>query len=108
MVIVTGRHLEDMVRRYPDAAPEISAWAKVVRASRWRNLVELRALYRDADSIRGYVVFNIRHNRYRLITVIHFSKEKDGKQTQGHVYIRSLLTHKEYDDPKNWDKEFGR
>ena len=29
------------------------------------------------------------------------------RRTQGHVYIRSFLTHKEYDNPANWDRRFG-
>ena len=42
-----------------------------------------------------------------MVTVIHYAKERNGKLTMGHVYIRSFLTHKEYDDPTNWDKEYG-
>ena len=53
-------------------------------------------MFRDADYINGYVVSNIRRNRYRLITVIHYAKTTDEKRTEGHVYIRSFLTHKEY------------
>jgi hypothetical protein len=54
----------------------------------------------------GYVVFNILPNRYRLVTVIHYAKTTGERQTEGHVYIRSFLTHKEYDNPGNWDKRF--
>ena len=31
-------------------------------------------MFKDADSVDGYVIFNIRQNRYRLITVIHCAK----------------------------------
>ena len=55
-----------------------------------------------------YVIFNIRGNRYRLVTVMHYVKVIKGKQTKGHVYIRSFLTHKEYDNPANWDRKYGR
>jgi mRNA interferase HigB len=48
--------------------------------------------------VDGYVIFYIRQNRYRLITVVHYSKTTDEKQTEGHVYIRSSLTHKESDN----------
>ena len=58
----------------------------------------------DASSVDQYVIFNIRRNRYRLVTIIHYSRQKGGRITEGHVYIRSLLTHKQYDDRKNWDK----
>lgn len=64
-------------------------------------------MFTDADYVDGYVVFNFRKNRYRLITIIHFSRTRDKRQTEGHVYIRSFLTHKEYDDRKNWDRRFG-
>src|SRR5215831_5970064 len=46
----------------------------------------------------GAVEINIRRNRYRLITVIHYAKTTKERQTRGHVYIRSFLTHKEYDN----------
>lgn len=62
----------------------------------------------DADSVEGYVIFNIRHNRYRLITVVKYARERDEITTQGRVYVRSFLTHKEYDRRENWDKRYGR
>jgi hypothetical protein len=59
------------------------------------------------DISKLYVVFNIRRNRFRLITVIHYAKTIDEKRTEGHVYIRSFLTHKEYNDRRKWDRRFG-
>jgi len=96
------------MRRYSDAANEIKAWAAIVGAIRWYSFADVRKLFRDADYVDGYVVFNLRQNRYRLITAIHYAKTTEKKRIGGHVYIRSVLTHKEHDDPKNWDKRFGR
>jgi mRNA interferase HigB len=107
MYIVTRRHLKEAFDRYPDAAIEIKAWAAIVEAVRWHNFAEVRSLFADADYVRGYVVFNFRQNRYRLITIIHYAKTKVNRQTGGHVYIRSFLTHKEYNNPANWDRKFG-
>lgn len=95
------------MERYPDAANEIKAWVGIVEAVRWHNLVEVRAMFKDADLVDGYVIFNVRQNRYRLITVVHDSKTTGKKQTEGHVYIRSFLTHKEYDIRSNWDRRYG-
>ena len=50
------------------------------------------------------MIFNIRQNRYRLVTILHYSRGKDGGTTEGHIHIRSFLTHKQYDNPVNWDK----
>jgi len=104
MHIVTRKHLVEAGQRYRDAAREIQAWYKVASKAHWRNFVEVRENFGDADSVDEYVVFNIRGNRYRLITIIHYSREKEGRITEGHIYIRSFLTHKQYDDRKNWDK----
>ena len=105
--IVTRRHLSEAMKQYSDAASELEAWAGIVEAVRWHNFAEVREMFKDADSVNGYVVFNIRRNRYRLITVIHYAKTTESRQTEGHVYIRSFLTHKESDDPGNWDRRFG-
>jgi mRNA interferase HigB len=106
--IVTVRHLEEARAKYKDAAGEIEEWQTVVTTARWHDFEEVRSVYKDADNVDGYVIFDFRHNRYRLVTVIHWAKTTKKKKTQGHVYIRSLLTHKEYDNPGNWDKKYGR
>src|SRR5262249_2529338 len=105
--IVTRKHLSQATQEHPDAANEIKAWVAIVEGVRWHNFAELSLMFRDADYIAGYVVFNIRRNRYRLITVIHYAKTTNERRTQGHVYIRSFLTHKEYNNPRNWDRKFG-
>jgi mRNA interferase HigB len=84
------------------------AWTTIVEAVRWRDFQDVRGVFKDADSVDGYVIFNIRHNRYRLITVIHYAKTTDERQTQGLAYIRSFLTHKEYDNRSNWDRRYGK
>lgn len=93
---------------HPDAANEIKARTAVVEVVRWHNIEEVRQIFKDADPVDGYVIFNIRHNRYRLITVIHYAKTTSERQTQGHVYIRSFLTHKEYANRSNWDGRYGK
>jgi mRNA interferase HigB len=108
MHIVTPKHLVSAKGEYQDAANEIDAWYKVAKTSRWRNFVEVRQAFTDADFVDGYVIFNIRRNRYRLVTIIHYSREKDDRLTEGHIYIRSFLTHQEYDTRSNWDKGINR
>ena len=104
---MTRRHLGEAMKQYPDAASEVEAWTGIIEAVRWHNFAEVREMFPDADYFNGYVVFNIRRNRYRLITVIHYAKTTDEKYTDGHVYIRSFLTHKKYDRRINWDRRFG-
>jgi mRNA interferase HigB len=95
--IVTIKRLQQASRDHREAAREIGAWIAVVKSERWRNFEELRATFPDADDVDGFVVFNIRHNRYRLIVAVHYAKRIDRCLTLGHVYIGSFMTHKEYD-----------
>ena len=108
MHVVTEKHLNGAAEQYPETAKEILVWRKIAKAARWRNFMEVRQVFKDADDVDGYVIFNIRQNRYRLVTVIHYSREKDGRTTEGHIYIRSFLTHKQYDNRANWDRGVPR
>jgi mRNA interferase HigB len=108
MHVVTRKHLIQAEKKYPEAAKEIRAWYKIASDARWRNFVELRQIFKDADDVDGYTIFNLRQNRYRLVTIVHYSREREGRVTQGHIYIRSVLTHRQYDNRANWDKGLKR
>jgi mRNA interferase HigB len=108
MHVVTLKHLKEAATKYRDAAKEITAWHLIAKESRWTSFIDVQKTFPDAEAVDGFVVFNIRHNRYRLVTIIHYANEHQGRQTIGHVYIRSFLTHKQYDNKANRDKEFGQ
>jgi mRNA interferase HigB len=76
---------------------------ELLTAARWPSLQEVRSISKDADDGDDDVIFNIRHNRYRLITVVHYVKTIEGNETKGQVHVRSFLTHKEYNHPATWD-----
>jgi mRNA interferase HigB len=68
----------------------------VAKRASWSNLAEVRESYRSADLVDRWTVFNIRGNHYRLITVIHYNRQK--------IFIRHVLTHSEY-DRGNWKRD---
>lgn len=68
-------------------------WRKVVRASRWQTVVDVRRTYPQADLVqvasgRKVMIFNIAGNKYRLITALHYNRQI--------AYILRFLTHAEY------------
>jgi len=95
--IVTIKRLQQAAEEHKEAASELASWIKVVKQARWKNFVELKASFPDADDVDGFIVFNIRHNRYRLVVAVHYSKALEQRITLGHVYIGAFMTHKEYD-----------
>ena len=66
----------------------LATWAKVVEETTWKHLADVRNTYKTADPVKGCVVFNIRNNRFRLITRISYKMAV--------VVVDAVLTHEEY------------
>jgi len=80
-------------REYPPAARPLDAWRKLVKAAAWRHLVDVQRTYPGTEAVkvrsgRHVLVFNIRHNDYRLIVAAHFNRQI--------VYTLRFVTHAEY------------
>ena len=75
--------------KHPDAENALQAWYRTMEGEIFADLNDLRATFASADYVEGLTVFNIGGNKYRLIAAIHYNRRK--------VFIRSLLTHAEYD-----------
>ncbi|WP_459195291.1 type II toxin-antitoxin system HigB family toxin [Nostoc sp. FACHB-892] len=63
-------------------------WFKLMNSAKFQTFEELGSVFPSADLVGNLIVFNIGGNKYRLITSIHFNRQK--------VYIRDILTHSEY------------
>lgn len=59
------------------------------------NFAELRSVFPSADPVGGFTVFHIGGNKVRLIAAVLYNTQQ--------LYIRQVLTHKEYDKNK-WRK----
>ncbi|MGC2235202.1 MAG: type II toxin-antitoxin system HigB family toxin [Pyrinomonadaceae bacterium] len=67
-------------------------WYRQSKKAGWKNLAEIRTVFPHADLVGECVVFNIGGNKYRLITKINYRAKI--------IYIRFILTHKEYDQDR--------
>jgi mRNA interferase HigB len=77
-----------------EAEASLRTWAQQATAGEWRNFADLRKTFPSADLVtvasgRPVVVFNVAHNRYRLIAAVHFNTRI--------VYTLMILPHREYD-----------
>lgn len=89
MHIITRKRINDFIEKYPDSQSSLETWYAIVKKNEYASFAEVKKHFSDADYVEGFVVFNIGGNKYGLIAVIHFNRKK--------VYIREILTHKEYD-----------
>jgi mRNA interferase HigB len=95
MRIITRKRLREWAVAHPDARTALRAWAAVTERAAWGTLMDVRRDFPAADGVvvasgNTVTVFNIRGNKYRLITAIHYRG--------GRVYLLRFLTHPEYDD----------
>jgi mRNA interferase HigB len=92
MHLISIRNLRTIAAQYPDTIKQIEDWYTTVKKSDWQSLTDIRQIYRDADAVGNFVVFNIKGNNYRLIVGIDYADQT--------VYFKYFLTHAEYDKDK--------
>ena len=93
--VVSKRGLVELSEDQPEAMEEAIAWYRVARAADWRSLADVRKDCPSADRIGHVLVFNLRHNRYRLIVRSAFQIRT--------LFVKALPTDKEY-DREEWKK----
>jgi len=91
--IIKTSMLRAFWERHREAEASLRTWAQQAKAGEWGNFAQTRRTFPSADQVtvasgRTVVVFNIAHNRYRLIAAIHYNTQI--------VYTLMILTHKEY------------
>jgi mRNA interferase HigB len=81
---------------HADAAAELLRWKKAASHAVWRDIHEVRLLFPDCDQYKSLLIFNIRHNFYRLIVKADYRAKL--------LMVKEFLTHKEYTrgDWKKW------
>jgi mRNA interferase HigB len=99
--VVSPRRIKDYIARFPTAEPSLTHWLENVRRAEWKNPAEVKVTFNDADRVtvrsgRTVFVFNIEHNRHRLVAAVHFNTQT--------VFVLRIMTHKEYDRDR-WKAE---
>ena len=90
MRIVSKTAFVPFCLKHGDGAKAINEWYDKTKAAKWQSLKDIKNTFNSVDYVGGdRYVFNIKGNKYRLITMIFFKKQT--------VYIRFIGTHGEYD-----------
>jgi len=92
MRIVSHRTLKEYyeTKGNEDSRVALERWYDIAENTEWRNLSDIKVDFPSVDYVGNqYYVFSIRGNNYRLVVVVKF--------IIGYIFIRKVLTHKEYD-----------
>jgi mRNA interferase HigB len=101
MRVISKRRLREFWERHADARYPLQAWFKAAEKADWTNFADVRATFANASGVAldcgiTAIVFNIGGNKYRLVTRIEYRFHV--------VYVKMVLTHREYDKNK-WKDE---
>ena len=88
MRVISNRRLVEFSARHPDAHLALQTWRKLMESTEFDSFADLRRSF-GSIVVGDRYVFDIRGNRYRLITAISFQLQI--------CYIKAVLTHAEYD-----------
>ena len=92
MHVISRKKLKEAASRHSDLEAALDAWFRIAKRALWQDLTDVRRTFATADAVERWTVFNIKGNKYRLITEINYRFRR--------IYIRHLLTHAEYDREK--------
>jgi mRNA interferase HigB len=89
MNVISFKRIREFTLAHRDAEVALRAWYTIAKKSQWRSLAEVKRIYPTADLVARYTIFNIKGNKYRLITRIAYRSPT--------VFIVAIMTHDEYD-----------
>ena len=89
MRVISNWSLVEFAERHPEVHVALQMWRKTIEAGSFSNFAALRRAFNATDRVGDFYVFDIGGNKFRLIAAVHFTVQK--------LYVRHVLTHKEYD-----------
>ena len=96
MHLISIRSLRIDANQFPDVKKQVEDWYATVKKAEWNNLEDVRLIYRDAEAVGNFTVFNIKGNAYRLIVGRDYENQV--------IYYKYFITHAQYDKDK-WKSE---
>jgi mRNA interferase HigB len=95
MHIISIRKLREFWQKHPEAEGILRAWHTAVEHAEFRDFNHVREIFGSADYVPPFTIFDMGGNKFRLVVVVRYRYKK--------VFIREVMTHREYDD---WNKRY--
>ena len=92
MHVISRKKLKEAATRHSNLEAPLDVWFRITKRASWQTIADVRKTFSNADLVEKWTVFNIKGNKYRLITEINYRFQR--------VYIRHVLTHAEYDQER--------
>lgn len=89
MQIIGRKAIDKAVRGHVDWRASLRSWVKIVDGADWASNTDIQQTFNTADPVGRYVVFNIAHNRARLVSIVNFAEKR--------VTVKEIVSHARYD-----------
>ena len=89
MHIISHSKIIEAQKNHPICHSALEQWYRLTKRSLWKNFSDVKSCFPAVDKVANKFVFDIGGNKLRMITAIHFNTKR--------VFIRSILTHTDYD-----------
>ena len=98
MHVITHSRIVEAQARHRECATALDYWYRLMKRGTYTSFGAMKATFGSVDKVGPLYVFDIGGNKLRLVAAIHFNT--------GKVFIRAVLTHKEY-DAGGWKRKEG-
>ena len=100
MRVISRRALREFWEVHSAAKGPLTAWFRVMQSTDFADFNAIRKTFGAADYVAPYTVFDVGGNKYRVIVVIHYNRQR--------VYVRHVFDHAEYDRWSNTMRQTKR
>ena len=90
--VISRKKIRDASEQHPEWEASLSAWYRIAKNADWTNFPDVRQSWRNSDSVGTCIVFDLSHNKCRLIAWVNYRSKK--------VFVRYILSHADYDKEK--------
>ncbi len=88
MKVIGTDKISRFIKRNEGARRALSDWLIKAKAANWKTAADIKATFCSVDHVDAYHVFDIVHNRFRLVALVVIQN--------GVVIIDRIMTHAEY------------
>ncbi len=95
MNVISKKVIEEFIKKYRDTEASLLAWYHEAntKTTIWKTSSDIKKRYSSASFLKeNYVIFNIKGNKYRLVTKVAYNSST--------VLIKWIGTHAEYSKKK--------
>lgn len=88
--IIAIKNIVSFYKNHPDSRVSLENWIAITKNEDWEKPSDVISTFPNADTLKdNRIVFNIAHNKYRLIVKISYVRKW--------VFIKFIGSHSEYD-----------